>query len=137
LPVLACALLLSGMHANARDAAPYTVARGLFKQGKPDLGLRAIANAETMTIFKPQTGANQFNNGVVLVPFKGKLYTQWQSSPRDEDSQDTWVAYSVSDDGTRWSKPAVLAPAAPVPQMHSNGVGRIISMWGMPPTRKM
>jgi len=93
----------------------------LFKQRQPDLGLRATANAETVTIFKPQAGAAQFNNGVVIVSFKGKLYAQWQSSPKDEDSQDTWVAYSVSDDGTRWSKPAVLATAAPAPQMHSNG----------------
>jgi hypothetical protein len=93
----------------------------LFKQRKPDLGLRAIANAETMTIFKPRAGADQFNNGVVLIPFKGRLYAQWQSSPKDEDSQDTWVAYSVSDEGARWSKPAVLAPVAPAPQMHSNG----------------
>jgi len=114
-------LLLSGAQAAAGDNAPFTVARGLFKQRKPDLGLRPVANADTVTIFRPQAGADQFNNGVVLIPFKGRLYAQWQSSPRDEDSQDTWVAYSVSDDGTRWSTPAVLAPPAPAPQMHSNG----------------
>jgi len=118
---LACALVLAGVHGHAADAAPFTVKRGLFKQRKPDLGLRAIPQGETVTIFKPQSGEDQFNNGVVLIPFKGRLYAQWQSSPRDEDTQDTWVAYSVSDDGTHWSKPAVLAPVAPAPQMHSNG----------------
>ena len=94
---------------------------GLFNQSKPDLGLRAAPKRETVTIFKPQPGTDQFNNGVVLLPFKGKLYAQWQSSPKDEDSQDTWVAYSVSDDGMRWSSPAVLAPAGKAPQMHSSG----------------
>lgn len=34
----------------------------------------------------------------------------WQSSPKDEDSDDTWVAYSVSgDDGETWSNPQPLA----------------------------
>jgi len=112
--------LLLGAQATAADA-PYTVARGLFKQRKPDLGLRAVPSGETITIFKPRAGADQFNNGVVLIPFKGRLYAQWQSSPVDEDSQDTWVAFSTSDEGSRWSKPAVLAPIAPAPQMHSNG----------------
>ena len=120
-PSLACALLLLPCARVLRPTRRYTVARGLFKQRKPDLGLRAVPNGETITIFKPQAGADQFNNGVVLIPFKGKLYAQWQSSPKDEDSQDTWVAYSVSDDGSHWSMPAVLAPAAPAPQMHSNG----------------
>jgi len=31
------------------------------------------------------------------------------------------VAYSVSDDGLRWSPPAVLRPAGKAPQMHSGG----------------
>ncbi len=122
LAVLLCNGALVAPAAIAEPATkPYTVARGLFKQRKPDLGLRAVANSETVTIFKPQPGADQFNNGTVLIPFKGKLYAQWQSSPKDEDSQDTWVAYSVSDDGRRWSAPAVLAPVASAPQMHSNG----------------
>ena len=103
------------------QTAPYTVAAGLFDQGKPDLGLQPAPGRETITIFKPRDDTNKFSNGVVLLPFKGKLYAQWQSSPRDEDSQDTWVAYSVSDDGRHWSTPAVLASAGKAPQMRSNG----------------
>jgi hypothetical protein len=34
----------------------------------------------------------------------------WQSSPKDEDSDDTWVAYSVSsDEGMTWSAPKPLS----------------------------
>ena len=34
----------------------------------------------------------------------------WQSSPKDEDSDDTWVAYSISsDEGMTWSAPQPLA----------------------------
>jgi len=115
------ALLLSGSLAQGGDTAPYSMAPGLFDQGKPDLGLQPAPKGETVSIFKPSADTDKFSNGVVLLPFKGKLYAQWQSSPRDEDSQDTWVAYSVSDDGLRWSSPAVLRPAGKAPQMHSGG----------------
>jgi len=106
---------------STSEVAPYTVAPGLFEQHEPDLGLRRAAKVETVSIFIPAAGTGQFNNGVVLIPFKDKLYAQWQSSPKDEDTQDTWVAYSVSDDGLRWMPPARLAPAGNAPQMHSNG----------------
>jgi hypothetical protein len=34
----------------------------------------------------------------------------WQSSPKDEDSDDTWVAYSVSnDEGLTWTAPKALS----------------------------
>lgn len=101
--------------------APYSTAKGLFEQRKPDLGLQRAAKAKTVSIFSPEPGTDQFNNGAVLIPFKNKLYAQWQSSPKDEDTQDTWVAYSVSDDGLRWTAPAVLAAPGDAPQMHSNG----------------
>ncbi|HEU5137284.1 MAG TPA: sialidase family protein, partial [Steroidobacteraceae bacterium] len=103
------------------EFAPYSIAPGLFDQALPDLGLQPVANAETVSIFRPRENTDKFSNGVVLLPFRGRLYAQWQSSPRDEDSQDTWVAYSVSDDGRRWSAPTVLARAGKAPQMRSSG----------------
>ena len=106
---------------STRQDAPYSVAPGLFEQREPDLGLQRAAKGKTVSIFSPEPGTDQFNNGVVLIPFKDRLYAQWQSSPKDEDTQDTWVAYSVSDDGLRWTPPAKLAPAGDAPQMHSNG----------------
>ncbi len=112
---------LWGFDLNALAQAPYTVAPNLFDQTQPDLGLRAASGAQTISIFKPDADSDKFNNGAVLIAFKGKLYAQWQSSPKDEDSPDTWVAYSVSDDGFHWESPAVLSEAGEGGRMHSNG----------------
>ena len=119
--VLSVVLLSSGAWADADEPALYSIAPGLFDQSQPDLGLEPAANSQSVSIFKPRSDTDKFSNGVVLLPFKGRLYAQWQSSPKDEDSQDTWVAYSVSDDGVTWSPPAVLAPAGKAPQMRSSG----------------
>lgn len=104
------ALVASGLLLTA-GAAPYQVATDLFQVGEPDLGLRTAPGTETFTVFAPTEGSDKFSNRVVLVPFRGRLYAQWQSSARDEDTADTWVAYAVSDDGRMWSAPRVLAPA--------------------------
>ena len=65
---------------------------------------------KTYTVFKASEGTDHYANGVVITAFKEKLYCMWQSSPKDEDSDDTWVAYSRSSDGGKtWSKPAALA----------------------------
>ncbi len=99
---------------------PYTVAPGLFDVARPgDLGLRPAPGTQTFTIFRPHAGAMQYNNGVVLMPFKGRLYAQWQSSARDEDAPDTFVAYSTSPDGEHWSAPMVLSPSGRA--MHTSG----------------
>lgn len=89
---------------------PFTTKSDLFDQNDPDdLGLAKAAGTETVSIFKPTAGSDHFSNGVVLAAFKGYLYAQWQSSPQDEDSTDTWTAYSRSQDGKAWSAPMVLA----------------------------
>lgn len=68
------------------------------------------AEVETFTVFAPnEKGIYNYNHGVVLFPFKGMLYAQWQSSSRDEDSQDTRVLYSRSRDGEHWSEPLPLS----------------------------
>lgn len=102
-------------------AAPYAIAPGLFDTTSPDLGLRPMPQAETVTIFRPGDGDDHFNNGVVLIGFKGRLYAQWQASPRDEDSPDTRVLWSESSDGRRWSKPRVLVSAGRDGTLHSSG----------------
>jgi hypothetical protein len=77
----------------------------------PDtLGLAPAPGKQTITVFRPGDADNAFNHGVVLMPFKNRLYAQWQTSARDEDAADTHVVYSVSDNGRDWSVPAVLAP---------------------------
>ncbi|MBJ7415017.1 MAG: exo-alpha-sialidase [Niveispirillum sp.] len=107
------------------DAPPYTVATGLFNHDRPgDLGLVPAPGTETFTIFSPGADArDKFHNGVVLIAFKGRLHAQWQASQRDEDTLDTWIAHSVSDDGGKtWSPPAALSPPATKPgEMRSNG----------------
>lgn len=85
---------------------------GLFDQSQPQtLGLERVPGAETVTVFRPTDQSDKFSNGVVMAAFQGSLYCMWQSSEVNEDSSDTWVAYSRSDDeGTTWSQPMVLCP---------------------------
>ena len=74
------------------------------------LGLPKSNAAEHFTIFAPTDSSNHYANGAVLAMFKNVLYCMWQSSPKDEDSDDTWVAYSYSKDkGCTWSEPRPLA----------------------------
>ena len=74
------------------------------------LPLLTIGNVETFKIFTAAEGTDHYANGVVMTEFKGTLYCMWQSSPMDEDTDDTWVAYSRSTDGGRtWCKPEALA----------------------------
>ncbi|MGL3150238.1 exo-alpha-sialidase [Microbacterium sp. A82] len=92
-------------YANVDDA-PIRVADGLIDLADTNtLGLPQSEGAETITIFAPGDDDLKFNHGVVLMPFKGKLYAQWQTSEWDEDTPDTVVTYSVSSDGDDWSAP--------------------------------
>lgn len=101
----------------------YAPAPGLFDPAAPDLGLSPAPGAETFTVFAPDEDTDRFSNGAVVAAFRGRLYVQWQSSARDEDSDDTWVAYAVSaDGGITWSAPRVLAgPRAGGPMSTSGG----------------
>jgi len=90
----------------------FLVKKGLFNQNETDsLGLFLAKETETIRVFKPNDSTNHFSNGAVMIGFKDKLYCQWQSSSKDEDSEDTWVAYSISLDGKKWSKPMTLSPS--------------------------
>jgi len=110
-----------GHAAPDANPPPYAVAPGLFDQAKPDLGLAPAAGACTFTIFRPDDDTDKFSNGVVLVRFKGRFHAQWQSSARDEDAPDTWVACSSSADGEKWTRPYALSPAGGGTAMHSSG----------------
>lgn len=90
--------------------APFSITENLFNQSESDLGLSKISDAKTFTVFKPTSSSDHYGNGVVVIGFKGNLYCQWQSSETNEDSEDTWVAYSISEDeGETWSEPKVIA----------------------------
>ncbi|MCB0544714.1 MAG: exo-alpha-sialidase [Saprospiraceae bacterium] len=88
--------------------APFTVTVP-YNFTKPEtLGLPFAEGAETFTIFFPGPDDNKYNHGVVLFPFRGMLYAQWQSSAADEDAGDTQVFYSRSPDGKTWSAPVPM-----------------------------
>lgn len=109
--VLSIGLMLNMASITTKaDEAPFSVKLDLFDQSKTeDLGLPTAKGTETFTIYKPSTKTDKYVNGVVMTSYKGWLYCQWQSSAKDEDSEDTWVAYSRSRDGKNWSKPMELA----------------------------
>ncbi|MBO7325611.1 MAG: exo-alpha-sialidase [Bacteroidales bacterium] len=92
-------------------AAPVSVLDGLFNASNTNtLGLTMAEGTETITVFAPSNATDHFSHGAVMIAFKGNLYCMWQSSKQDEDSEDTWVAYSRSEDeGATWSQPMVLA----------------------------
>ena len=101
--------------------APFTVKSDLFNQTDEDvLGLSVAMGTETYTVFKPSASTDHYSNAAAVIGFKGQLYCQWQSSKTDEDSPDTWVAYSRSANGETWSAPMVLA-ASPNDGYRSSG----------------
>ena len=103
--------LLMGMTVWADDA-PFSIVDGLFNAtDKETMGLGFAPEAETVTVFAATDDSPHYANGVVMTAFKGKLYCMWQTSAKDEDAEDTYVAYAVSSDGgTTWSEPMVLCP---------------------------
>lgn len=107
------ALLLVGLMMTLSAAAqqlPFLAEGVIDTTNDVTAGLTPTAGIKTVTIFKAGEQTDHYANGVVMTAFKGKLYCMWQSSPKDEDSDDTWVAYSVSkDDGITWSQPQPLA----------------------------
>ncbi|WP_126424386.1 sialidase family protein [Asticcacaulis excentricus] len=104
------------------SVVPYEVKPDLFNASEANLGLRKAEGTQTVTVFRPQRPEDGgFNNGAVPVVFKGRLFVQWQSSQRDEDSADTHVLYSVSDDGVHWQPPQLLAGSGEGGEMRSSG----------------
>ena len=113
LSIIIIALILSVCRAEARhdqDHTPYLADGVIDTTHHEDVGLMPREGIRTINIFKATEGTDHYANGVVMTVFKGVLYCMWQSSPKDEDSDDTWVAYSRSaDGGNTWSKPQPLA----------------------------
>ncbi|MBQ9357895.1 MAG: exo-alpha-sialidase [Prevotella sp.] len=111
LSLCACLLCCNSLAALA-DTPPFTIAQGLFDASqKETMGLSYAPGAETFTVWAAQDQGNHYANGVVLTAFKGNMYCMWQTSAKDEDADDTYVAYAISQDGgMTWSEPMVLCP---------------------------
>lgn len=94
------------------QSVPFDVKPDLYTPDEPHtLGLSYPDGIQTITIFAPSDSTDHFSNGAVMTAFKNSLYCMWQSCADNEDSSDTWVAYSrSSDNGTTWTKPMVLYP---------------------------
>lgn len=107
--ILIC-MLTWKVSADTDKLLPFMVDGVIDTTNYETAGLESTPDIKTVTIFKAGEQTDHYANGVVMTAFKGKLYCMWQSSPKDEDSDDTWVAYSISfDNGTTWSKPQPLA----------------------------
>lgn len=108
-PIIFLFLIFLRLTANAQETSTLFSVDPLFNFKQPEtLDLSYPAGLETFTIFAPRKKDNHYNHGVVLFPFKGMLYAQWQSSKTDEDGADTQVFYSRSTNGKDWSKPIAL-----------------------------
>lgn len=103
-------LLCATLHAENEDIR---LADGVLDSTQTEtLGLSYAQGTETFPVFSATEGTDHYANGVVMTAFRGKLYCMWQSSLKDEDSDDTWVAYSISEDeGKTWCSPIPLAKA--------------------------
>lgn len=101
-------LLMALVSYSQENEIPFTVNPVFALEKTETLGLSTANGIETFQIFSPKKNENKYNHGVVLFPFKGMLYAQWQSSALDEDSEDTQVFYSKSTDGKTWDKPVAL-----------------------------
>lgn len=106
-------LLISVMGSATTHHDTIQLAEGVLDSMQTEtLGLSWAKDTETVTVFSAADDTDHYANGVVMAAFKGKLYCMWQSSSKDEDSNDTWVAYSISEDeGKTWGSPRPLAQA--------------------------
>ena len=103
-------IFLSAYSVEAEDLTPRLKESVIDTTQHETLGLKRSDAIKTITIFKAEEETDHYANGVVMTAFKDVLYCMWQSSPKDEDSDDTWVAYSRSTDGgNHWTKPQPLA----------------------------
>ena len=124
------------------DDAPFSIVEGLFDATlKETMGLTYAPGAETVTVWAAADNGNHYANGVVMAAFKGTLYCVWQTSKKDEDADDTYVAYARSTDGGQtWSEPMVLCPTVSNGYCASGGWladGRIIGAAHFQPGLKL
>ena len=99
------AILFSTAALSGQEAGVPFVVSQLFEHSQPETpGLTCATGTETFPVFTPGEDENKYNHGVVLFPFRGMLYAQWQSSVVDEDAADTRGSADCKD----WQEPAAL-----------------------------
>ena len=98
-------LLLGGCRMKSSGGPPRIGESLIQTEDTLCLGLPRRADTRRITVFQ----SDGYVNNVVLTHFKGRYYCMWQQSEKDEDTPDTGVYYSVSEDGLSWCPPAMLA----------------------------
>ena len=68
-------------------------------------GLPRMKGVKVVEVFR----SNGYVNNVLLTQFRDRYYCMWQQSEQDEDTPDTGVWMSESDDGNDWTEPVILA----------------------------
>lgn len=104
-------LILNQILLTKLNELPFSIIPGLFDLSKNETrGLEYAPGIETVKVFSAEDDTYHYNNGVVMTAFKDKLFCMWQTSPQDEDTSDTIVVYSISEDqGKSWSPPKNLS----------------------------
>lgn len=110
LTIVACYSLLA--RAESDDLIPRLAEGVIDTTNHETVGLLPAKEVKTVTIFKAIDESRHYSNAAVMTAFKGTLYCMWQSSQTDEDTPDTRLVYSRSqDEGITWSAPEVLDEA--------------------------
>lgn len=110
-PIFITALCLQILAGNTQER-PHLSVHLIDTTQTATLGLEQDHRVETFTIFSPSDTTDHYANGVVMTAWHNSLYCMWQSSKTDEDSPDTWVAYSRSlDGGLTWTAPLAIMRA--------------------------
>lgn len=87
-------LLISVMGSATTHHDTIQLAEGVLDSMQTEtLGLSWAKDTETVTVFSAADDTDHYANGVVMAAFKGKLYCMWQSSPKDEDSNEIGRAH--------------------------------------------
>ena len=114
--VLGAAPFVGTTHADAEEPAeraekmaPLRTVDRLFDQRNPvTLGLPTV-RAEHQVLYAATADSYKFCHQQNLGVWNGRLYLMWSNGVTHEDHNGQRILYCSSDDGTRWSKPAVLA----------------------------
>jgi hypothetical protein len=98
-------------------------------------GLPAVVGARNIEIFHSVAGGWTYNHHTDMAAWKGRLYVAWDSSLKDEDVGISREQYVTSEDGEKWSAPALLFPEGTSTEMRmyffraSNG--RMLAIAGL------
>lgn len=117
-------VLMLGVIVIASLCAQSTSADDIWAGDKPlpdYRNLRILQKVEHRSIHEGDADY-RFLLGVSIVEHKGKFYSTWGASAKDENDAKSVFAYKTSQDGQVWSEMKLVAPNPDGPDAHSHGV---------------